>query len=119
MTVLVAGTETAEGQAAHAYALQEAARRGEDVLYFVLSGARPDAALAAEAGVEQTYAEPDARGKDAAGDLLDTAERIGVSTIVVGVRHRSPVGKLILGSAAQQIILQANVPVICVKPQQR
>ena len=41
---------------------------------------------------------------------------MGASRIVVGVKHRSPVGKLLLGSAAQQIILEARVPVVCVKP---
>lgn len=118
MTVLVVGTDTAEGLAAHAYAVQEAARRREDLLYFVLSGVRPAPELAAEAGITETYANPDPRDRDAVGDLLDTAERINASAIVVGMRHRSPVGKLIMGSAAQQIILQANVPVICVKPDQ-
>jgi nucleotide-binding universal stress UspA family protein len=116
MPVIVAGTSTPEGKAAHRFALQEAARRNEDLVYFVLDGNRPDSVLAAEAGVTETYAEPDARGRDAVGDLLDHAERLGASAIVVGVRHRSPVGKLLLGSAAQQIILEANTPVISVKP---
>lgn len=117
MTVLIAGTESPEGQAAYTYALQEAARRGEDLLYFALSGARPSPGPATEAGVTETYVEPDSRDRDAVGDLLDTAERIAASAIVIGVRHRSRVGKLLLGSAAQQIILQANSPVICVKPE--
>lgn len=116
MTVLVAGTDTDEGRAAHRFALQEAARRQEDLLYFVLSGGRPDCSIADGAGVEESYAEREALGRDAIGDLLDTAERVGVSTIVVGVRRRTPVGKLFLGSAAQQIILEANAPVICIKP---
>lgn len=116
MTVIVAGTETAEGQAAHRFGVQEATRRGEDLLYFVLSGPRPDPSLAQEAGVTVTYEEPDSRDRDAVGSLLDVAVRHGASAIVVGVRQRSAVGKLLLGSAAQQIILQANVPVICVKP---
>lgn len=116
MTVIVAGTQTAEGQAAHRFAIAEAARRGEDLLYFVLSDERPDPALAAEAGVTEHCEIPDARDRDAVGALLDTAEANETSAIVVGVRHRTPVGKLILGSSAQQIILQSNVPVICVKP---
>ncbi|GAA4767096.1 universal stress protein [Citricoccus nitrophenolicus] len=116
MTVLVAGTSTAEGKSAHRFAVEEAARRQEDVLYFVLAGERPEPEVASGAGVTEAYAEPDARGKDAVGDLLDTAGQVDVSAIVVGVRHRSPVGKLLLGSAAQQIILEASAPVICVKP---
>ncbi len=60
--------------------------------------------------------QPDPRDRDPVGNLLDTAQRIDASAIVVGVRRRSPVGKLLLGSAAQQIILGANAPVICIKP---
>lgn len=116
MTVLIAGTDSAEGQAAYAYGLREAARRGEELLYFVLSGERPAPETAAEAGVTETYAEPDSRGKDGVGDLLDMAERIDASVIVIGIRHRTPASKFIMGSAAQQVILQANTPVICVKP---
>lgn len=116
MPVIVAGTSTPEGQAAHRFALQEATRRREDLVYFVLGGDRPDPSLAAEAGVSETYAEPDPRGRDAVGDLLDEAQRLGASAIVVGIRHRSPVSKLFLGSSAQQIILEATAPVISVKP---
>nr|WP_307077528.1 universal stress protein [Arthrobacter pascens] len=42
--------------------------------------------------------------------------QLNASVIVVGVKRRSPVGKLLLGSAAQQILLEANIPVIAVKP---
>ena len=116
MTVLVAGTDTAEGQAAYAFALQEAARRGEDLLYFGLSGERPASGAAEAAGVRETYEEPDSRGKDGVGDLLDAAERTDPSVIVIGIRQRTPASKFIMGSSAQQIILQANAPVLCVKP---
>ena len=77
---------------------------------------KPAAAEAREAGVAVSVAHAQERGRDAVGDLLEHAERVGASRIVVGVKHRSPVGKLLLGSAAQQIILEARVPVVCVKP---
>jgi nucleotide-binding universal stress UspA family protein len=46
-------------------------------------------------------------------DLLD--EHDDVELLVIGMTRRSPVGKLVLGSLAQQLLLQADVPVLAVK----
>ena len=55
------------------------------------------------------------RGKDVADDLIDVAEETAADFIVIGLRRRSPVGKLILGSHAQRILLDAPCPVLAVK----
>ena len=44
------------------------------------------------------------------------AAEVGADTIVIGIRRRTPVGKLLTGSTAQAIILRADCPVIAVKP---
>ncbi len=116
MTIVIAGTGSPESAAAHRAALSEAALRGENLVYFSLDGTEPDPSEAGNAGVEVSVEHAQERGRDAVGDLLDHAERMGATRIVVGVKHRSPVGKLLLGSAAQQLILEARVPVLCVKP---
>ena len=116
MTIISTGTSTPESAAAWRAALAEAALRGEDVVWFSLDGTEPDEAEAREAGVVASVAHAQERGRDAVGDLLEHAERVGASRIVVGVKHRSPMSKLLLGSAAQQIVLEARVPVVCVKP---
>lgn len=51
----------------------------------------------------------------AADDVLTVAEEVGAELIVIGLRHRTPVGKLIMGSTAQSILLDANCSVLAVK----
>ncbi|QJW37961.1 universal stress protein [Cellulosimicrobium protaetiae] len=48
--------------------------------------------------------------------VLGVAAEVAADLVVVGVRHRTPVGKLVLGSTAQQILLGARCPVLAVKP---
>jgi nucleotide-binding universal stress UspA family protein len=55
------------------------------------------------------------RGNEPAEDLIAVAEEEGADFIVIGLRRRTPVGKLILGSNAQRILLDASCPVLAVK----
>ncbi|PID95988.1 MAG: universal stress protein UspA [Actinomycetales bacterium] len=55
------------------------------------------------------------RGNDPAEDLISVAEEENADFIVIGLRRRTPVGKLILGSNAQRILLDATCPVLAVK----
>jgi nucleotide-binding universal stress UspA family protein len=55
------------------------------------------------------------RGMDPADDLINVAEEVGADFIVIGLRRRTPVGKLILGSNAQRVLLDATCPVLAVK----
>jgi nucleotide-binding universal stress UspA family protein len=52
---------------------------------------------------------------EAADELMDTAATRGADRIVIGVRRRSSVGKLILGSTAQRVVLGAPCPVLTVR----
>ena len=53
--------------------------------------------------------------RDVTEALLDVAEEVDASMLVIGIRHRSPVGKLLMGSTAQRILLDARCPVLAVK----
>jgi nucleotide-binding universal stress UspA family protein len=55
-------------------------------------------------------------GVDAAEELLTAMERGDADLLVIGIRHRNPVGKLLLGSVAQQLLLECQKPVLAVKP---
>lgn len=55
------------------------------------------------------------RGLPAGEDLVGFANENQVDQIVVGVKRRSKVGKLLMGSTAQYVILQAECPVVTVK----
>ena len=58
------------------------------------------------------------RGENERGEqieILRVAEQMDAELIVIGLRRRTPVGKLILGSNAQRILLDAHCPVLAVK----
>ncbi|WP_448060272.1 universal stress protein [Cellulomonas hominis] len=129
MSIVVGYLVTPEGQAALDTATAEAERRQERLLV-VVSGRGDesdeqrhelDRALDEVRAALDTRGVPHevraiARGRDVAEDLIGTAEEVGASLIVIGLRRRSPVGKLILGANAQRILLDAPCPVLAVKP---
>lgn len=55
-------------------------------------------------------------GVHAADALLEMMERPDAELLVIGIRHRNPVGKLFLGSVSQQLLLECAKPVLAVKP---
>lgn len=128
MTVLVGFVPNPLGEAALTAAVSEARRRSERLL--VVNMSRDDVLVdARRAGVEQLdrvrrdlddldldfEVSQIEEGSDASDVLLEIAEREAVSVLVIGLRHRSPVGKLLLGSSAQRILLDATCPVLAVK----
>ena len=52
---------------------------------------------------------------DVAETILDLTRTVEAELLIIGARRRSPVGKLILGSVTQTLILEAEVPVLVVK----
>jgi nucleotide-binding universal stress UspA family protein len=52
---------------------------------------------------------------DVSEAILTTVQELRPEVLVIGARRRSPVGKAFLGSVAQNIILDTDVPVLVVK----
>lgn len=113
MSVLLARATTMEGEAALVFAGEEARRRGEDLLIFHLD--RKAAEDEVVPGVDVRHAHPQEDIGDVTSELVELANSGSVSAVVIGVRHRTSVGKLLLGSAAQRVLLECAVPVIAVK----
>lgn len=55
-------------------------------------------------------------GGDVGDQVVKVAEEVDADLIVVALRRRTPVGKLLMGSVAQRILLGAGCPVLAVKP---
>ena len=55
------------------------------------------------------------RGLEAGEDLVQIADERQVDEIIIGVRRKSKVGKIIFGSTAQYVVLNASCPVVTVK----
>lgn len=76
--------------------------------------ARVAAELASE-GVDHEVRVLEGAG-DVADDLVRVAEETSATLVVIGLRRRSPTGKLVLGANAQRVLLDAPCPVLAVKP---
>ncbi|WNV74049.1 universal stress protein [Geodermatophilus sp. DSM 44513] len=128
MTIVVGYVPTPEGEAALDAAIAEASLRHEPL--HVVNSARGDVLadprFASEQTLDQVRAKLDAAGvvyeveqrvagHEASDEIVDAADRVGASLIVIGLRRRTPTGKLITGSQAQRILLDAHCPVLAVK----
>lgn len=129
MTVIAGYIPTPEGEAALEEATREAERRGVELV--VLNSARREAYVddryaqdsqwqaieerLGQSGIRFRLLRPESTN-DTATDLIEAAQQYRADLLVIGLRRRSAVGKLILGSTAQRVLLQAPCPVLAVKP---
>ncbi len=128
MKILVGYVPTAEGEAAVDAAIAEARLRGGSVV--LVNTTRGDAYVderyadrseldAVRARIEGEGIEVTIRhavsGGEIADELLVATREEQADLVVIGLRRRSPVGKLLLGSTSQRVLLEADVPVLAVK----
>ncbi|MEO9247847.1 universal stress protein [Citricoccus nitrophenolicus] len=133
MNIVVGLTATPESQAATYAAIDEAALRGAGVVLFP-DPAGPAQQAGNDAGPPAAAATPDPEvvryardhgvtvtvgelpeGADLGDALIDASYQEDTAMVVIGLRRRSPVGKLFLGSTSQRVLLEAGCPVHAVK----
>lgn len=130
MTIVVGYTPTAPGRAALETATSEASKSNRPLV--VVNTSRGDAlddpsfaqpadlewvrATLEESGVAFTVRQ-EVRGREAADELIDVLEETDADLCVIGIRKRTAVGKMLLGSNAFRIIMDAPCPVLTVRPQ--
>ena len=128
MTILVAYVPRPEGQAALDKGIEIAKRRDE---HLVVVNASPGGGKTDPSAVDGDAAErvqkilKDSglnaefkqlvRGKNAVDEIEALVDAMRVSLLVIGLRKRSAVGKLIMGSVAQELLLSVSCPVLAVK----
>ncbi len=128
MTILVAYAPRPEGQAALDQGIEIAKQRQELLLVVNASpgGDKEDPAMADVLDYERVEKLLTAsgvrfelkqfvRGNSAVDEIQTLTETLPISLVVIGLRKRSAVGKLIMGSVAQDILLNVPCPVLAVK----
>lgn len=128
MTILVGYVPRPEGQAALDKGIQIAKRRNERlVVVNVTPGGRKEDPAFADAHdferVQKLLASTGlnaevkqfVRGNNAVAEIEALVESLDVSVLIIGLRKRSAVGKLIMGSVAQELLLSVSCPVLAVK----
>lgn len=128
MTIAVAYRPDEFGRAAIDWAAQHASVTDDSIVLINISRVEPrlDTGFARGRDVQDITEDLAGRGiplevRQAVGEnvadaVLFEAEQAGATVIVVGIRRRSPVGKILMGSVAQSILLDSTVPVVAVKP---
>lgn len=130
MKIVAGFIRTPEGRTALVRAIEEAKLRdGELLVVHSMRGGQRDEleqvieyreefeALEqrlADSGIRYRLVEY-ARGNAPSEDLLQASRDEEAHLIVIGLRRRSPVGKLVLGSNSQDILLHADCAVLSVK----
>ena len=115
MSVLVAVPDSPEGIAALAAGVAEANLLGTDLIVVNLALEPLDASLIPTGTQVKVIERAGKSDRDPAEAVLDEIKTHTVDRLVIGLKRRSPVGKALLGSISQRLLLESPVPVVAVK----
>ncbi len=114
MSIVVAARGNREGAYALVAAVAEAKQPGTDLIAVNLGHQALDLSNLDTEGVNVTVV--DGQDGDAAENIFAAISEHKASRLIIGVKHRTPVGKAFLGSLSQDLLLNSPVPVLAVKP---
>ncbi len=115
MSVMVAVPDSPEGLAALAAGVAEAELLGTDLLVVNLALRPVDLATVPAAVRVEVIERSGKADRDPAEAVLDEIAAHEPSRLVIGLKRRTPVGKVLLGSVSQRLLLESPVPVVAVK----
>ncbi|MFC8178374.1 MULTISPECIES: universal stress protein [Nocardiaceae] len=125
MSVVVVHNQSDEGRSALTAGVREAQSRGTElVVIHALSGSPEPRAQAQEVAAVETAVHalaPGARVEvgapdpDSTSTLLALVDKVDAELVVIGSRHRSAVGKFLMGQTVQRLLLEIPVEILLVK----
>jgi nucleotide-binding universal stress UspA family protein len=129
MTIVAGYIPNQYGKAALAAAVSEARLRNQKLV--VVNATKGDAWVDTHFASDDQVGELEAEltdlesghevrqtdGSDIAEQILEVVRETDASLLVIGIRHRSPIGKMFMGSTAQTLLLDSPCPVLAVKPE--
>ncbi|MEU0250663.1 universal stress protein [Streptomyces sp. NPDC006235] len=115
MSVMVAVSDSPEGAAALAAGVAEANQLATDLIIVNLSLTEVDTTSIPSTLNFKIIERKGRDDRDPAEAVLDEIQDHAVDRLVIGIKRRSPVGKALLGSISQRLLLDSPVPVVAVK----
>ncbi|MCS6711941.1 universal stress protein [Brachybacterium sp. EF45031] len=128
MKILLAYVPSATSEAAFEYAVAEARSKGAELVVLAsesttsgvskahgVTDTRPLSERLAETGVPHDLRIVPRRD-DPADDIIAVAQDEHMDLLVLGIRKRTPIGKILLGSTSQRVVMEVPCPVVLVKP---
>ena len=115
MTVMVAVPDSPEGVAALAASVREAELLGTELIAVNLALRPLDTSTVPSTTKVTVLDRHGSSDRDPVEAVLADMGEHGVQRLVIGIKRRTPVGKALLGSVSQRLLLEAPVPILAVK----
>ena len=128
MIIVVGYTPTPLGQSALLAGIEETQARGGSLVVLntpvvmpsvtPVTPSRPTSSGCARRARKPAWSSASARirGREPSEELVDLLHEVNAGLCVIGIRRRTAVGKMLLGSNANRILMDAPCHVLAVKP---